>query len=127
MRSLITLTAVCALLISAAAAQQYPAQDQQYPQQQYPQQQYPQQQYPQQDQYPQQQNSQYPQYPNNGGYYGAPSIPAGTQLKIRTNENIVADAQSAGRTYAAEIADDVMGPNRQVIIPRGSPAQLTVQ
>jgi hypothetical protein len=54
-------------------------------------------------------------------------IPAGTQLQIRTNENIQADAQSAGRTYSAEIASDVMGPNGQVLIPRGSPAQLTVQ
>jgi hypothetical protein len=54
-------------------------------------------------------------------------IPAGAELKIRTNENIQADAQSAGRTYSAEIANDVLGPNGEVLIPRGSPAQLTVQ
>jgi hypothetical protein len=128
MKFLISLAAAGALLVCSAAAQQYPAQEQQSPQQQYPNQ-YPEQ-YPAQNQYPGQ-NQQYPQQQNSGyygnnGYYG-PSIPAGTQLKIRTNENIVADAQSAGRTYAAEIADDVMVRNGQVLIPRGSPAQLTVQ
>src|SRR5512135_1638972 len=121
MKSLLALVAAGALLIGTAVAQQYPSQQypapppdqQQYPQQQYPDQQYPQQQYPQSSQYP---NS-----------YGNAAIPAGTELQIRTNENIVADAQSAGRTYSAEIARDVVAPNGQVIIPKGSPAQLSVQ
>ena len=118
MKLLISLAAAGALLVGSAAAQQYPARDQQLPprDQQYP---------SQNQQYPQQQ-----QYPDNGYYgsnYGTASIPAGTQLKIRTNENITADAQSAGRTYSAEIANDVMGPNGQMLIPRASPAQLTVQ
>jgi hypothetical protein len=54
------------------------------------------------------------------------SIPAGTELQIRTNENITADRSSAGRQYQAEIAQDIMGSNGQVLIPRGSPATLTV-
>ncbi len=120
MRFLSTLAAACALLIGAAAAQQYPAQNQQN--QQYP----PQYQYPAPDQQYPAQNQQYPTYSNNGPY-AANTIPAGTQLQIRTDENITADSQSAGRTYSAEIASDVMGPNGQVMIPRGSPAQLTVQ
>lgn len=111
MRSLIMMVATGALLVGMAVAQQYPSQDSQYPNNQYPD-----------DRYPQQQNS---QYPNSG--YGTYVIPAGRQLQIRTNESITADAQSAGRTYSAEIAQDVIGQNGQVLIPRGAPAQLTVQ
>lgn len=55
------------------------------------------------------------------------ALPSGTQLSIRTNEEIVADESSVGRTYSAEIAQDVMGDNGQVVVPKGSPAQLTVQ
>ena len=65
-----------------------------------------------------------PVYANNpsGGV-----IPAGTQLQIRTNEAINATADNAqGRTYSAEIAQDVIGQNGSVLIPRGSQAQLTV-
>ncbi len=127
MKYLMSLIAAAALLLGTAMAQQYP----QYPtqgQQQYPTQQQPPPQYPEQNQYPAQQqypNQAYPQATTD--QYGNPVIPAGTQLQIRTNENIVADAQSTGRTYSAEIAQDVMGPNGQVLIPRSSPAQLTVQ
>jgi len=53
-------------------------------------------------------------------------IPAGTKLTIRTNENIVADQSSAGRTYSAEIARDIVADNSQVLVPKGSPAELTV-
>ncbi len=53
-------------------------------------------------------------------------IPAGTQLSIRTNEAIQADQNNLGRSYSAQIAQDIQGPNGQVLVPRGSPAQLTV-
>ncbi len=123
MKYVISVFAAAILLLGTAVAQQpypqYPTQDQQQapPQQQYPQ--YPtqgQQQYP---------NQQYPQAAQN--QYGNVEIPAGTQVQIRTNEQIVADAQSTGRSYSAEIAQDIMGPNGQVLIPRYSPAKLTVQ
>ncbi len=127
MKSLLSLLAAGALLVGMAMAQQYPSQsnsDQQYPNQQPPaDQQYPNQQYPNQ-QYPQQQNS---QYPNNSYGYAYGVLPSGTQLQIRTNEDITADSQTAGRVYSAEISQDITGPNGQVLIPRGSPAQLTVQ
>jgi hypothetical protein len=98
MKSLVTLIAVGALLVGAASAQQYPSQT--VPP-----------------------GASTPNY----GNYGNAVIPAGAELQIRTNENIVADAQSVGRTYSAEISRDVIGPNGQVLIPRNSPAQLTVQ
>ncbi|HYH01266.1 MAG TPA: hypothetical protein VD837_19220 [Terriglobales bacterium] len=53
-------------------------------------------------------------------------VPAGAELQIRTNENIVADKAAVGREFAAEIASDVVGQNGQVLIPKGSPAVLTV-
>ena len=54
------------------------------------------------------------------------TIPAGTQLQIRTNEQINADSQSVGQTYQAEIAQDVIDQNGRVIIPKSSPARLTI-
>lgn len=53
-------------------------------------------------------------------------IPSGTTLSIRTNEDINATSQDKGRSYSAEIAQDVMNSNGQVLIPRGSQANLTV-
>ncbi len=107
MKYLVTLIAACTLLVGVSVAQQYPTTSQPYPQQQ-------------QQPYPQDQTSQ-------TGPYSNAVIPAGTELQIRTNENIQADSQSAGRSYAAEISRDVLGQNGQVLIPKASPAQLTVQ
>ena len=91
------------------------AQDQGYPTPTSP----PQNNYPQNDNsYPQNQN-----YPNNGS---GMTIPAGTDLSIRADQDIKAQDVSQGMTYQAEIAKDVMGPNGSVIIPRGTPAQLIV-
>ena len=53
-------------------------------------------------------------------------IPSGSQISVRTNEAIQADKNSAGRTYTAQIAQDIMGANGQLLVPRGSPATLTV-
>ncbi len=54
-------------------------------------------------------------------------IPAGTQISVRTDEGI--DSQNAveGRTFPASIVQDVMDQNGNVVIPRGSPAQLVVR
>jgi hypothetical protein len=53
-------------------------------------------------------------------------IPSGTEISIRTNEAITADANSVGHRYSGEIAQDIMGENGQVLVPRGSNAELTV-
>ncbi|MBI3280774.1 MAG: hypothetical protein HYZ57_13130 [Acidobacteria bacterium] len=58
---------------------------------------------------------------------GAPGeIPAGTTLEVRTNETITSSQASEGHTYSAQIASDVVGQNGDVLIPRGSPAELVV-
>ncbi len=130
MRGVYALLASGVLLLGTAVAQQYPNQQtypepQTYPQQQpYPDRPVDQSQYPNRQTYP---NQQYPAYPQSQVNSYNSEIPAGTQFDIRTNENITADESSVGREYSAEISKDVMGPNGQVLIPRGSPATLTVQ
>jgi len=53
-------------------------------------------------------------------------IPSGTEITIRTDEPINADVQSAdtAHLYRGTVSKDVLGSNGNVLIPRGSPAQL---
>jgi hypothetical protein len=53
-------------------------------------------------------------------------IPAGTQLQIRTNQAITATQADVGQQYSAEIADNVLDANGNIIVPKGSQAELTV-
>jgi hypothetical protein len=58
---------------------------------------------------------------------GAPGeIPAGTTLEVRTNESINSKDTAEGRTYQAEISTEVIGRNGELLIPKGSPAELVV-
>ncbi len=106
MKQSLLLLAIGALLVGGAFAQNYPPAQQAPPAQAYP------------------QAQSYPPAP----VYNGPvmEIPAGTQLQIRTNEAINATKQDIGRGFSAEIASDVAGPNGQILIPRGTPAELTV-
>jgi hypothetical protein len=54
------------------------------------------------------------------------TLPAGTNIVIRTNENITATPQDVGHTYSAEIARAIEDQSGNVIVPKNSPAQLTV-
>lgn len=51
-------------------------------------------------------------------------IPAGTTLVIRTNERISTD--QAGQTYSAQVAESVENQSGQLLVPKGSPAELIV-
>jgi hypothetical protein len=55
------------------------------------------------------------------------SIPSGTEVVVRTNTAIKADADTTGsnQIYDATISEDVMDSNGNVLVPKGSPAQLT--
>ena len=53
-------------------------------------------------------------------------IPAGTTIAIRANETIDSKTADAGRKYAAELAQDIVNANGEVIAPRGSDASLVV-
>lgn len=51
-------------------------------------------------------------------------VPAGTTLAIRTNEQI--RTQDAGGRYSGTVEQDVINSNREVLIPKGSRAELVV-
>jgi hypothetical protein len=57
----------------------------------------------------------------------AQNIPAGTQIQVRTNETIDARDRIDGRVFTASVAEDVLGRDGQVLIPRGAPAELIVR
>ncbi len=54
-------------------------------------------------------------------------LPEGTQIAIRTNENIDSKTAQVGQTFSAEVAEDVLGSNGQVEIPKRSPATLILR
>ena len=51
-------------------------------------------------------------------------IPAGTEFSVRANETI--DTKQAGGVYRAEVAQTIEDSNGRVLVPAGSPAELTV-
>jgi hypothetical protein len=53
------------------------------------------------------------------------TIPAGTQVDVRTNEAI-ASSSPEGRTYNAEIATDIQTVGGDLLIPKGSPVELVL-
>jgi hypothetical protein len=55
------------------------------------------------------------------------TIPAGTQIKVRTDETIDLRDRSDGRIYRGSVAEDVIAPGGRISIPRGAKAELIVQ
>lgn len=54
-------------------------------------------------------------------------IPSGTHISVRNNEAINSSTASAGQTFSAVVASDVVDDNGAVVIPRGSAAALVVR
>jgi hypothetical protein len=54
------------------------------------------------------------------------TLPAGTDLVIRTNEKIESESAAEGRTYSAQLEKDVTDSTGAVVIPQGSQADLIV-
>ncbi|HVH70253.1 MAG TPA: hypothetical protein VNB49_03975 [Candidatus Dormibacteraeota bacterium] len=54
-------------------------------------------------------------------------LAAGTRIPVRTEETIDSATAVEDQTYAAEIADDVLDANGDVVIPRGSNAQIVIR
>ena len=54
-------------------------------------------------------------------------LPAGTEISVLTNENIDSSTGKEGQTFRADIADDVMNDSGQVVIPKGSEAELVIR
>ena len=54
-------------------------------------------------------------------------LPAGTQVSVRTEDTINSANAVEGQTYAAEVAEDVLDANGDVVIPHGSNAQIVIR
>jgi hypothetical protein len=64
---------------------------------------------------------------NNNSRAAAYIIPANTEVQVRTNDAIDSRTTEGGRTYSAEIYQDVLGESGSVVIPRGSRAEMVIR
>jgi hypothetical protein len=55
------------------------------------------------------------------------TLPAGTEIAVLTNQNIDSSSANEGQTYPADVAENVMNSAGQVVIPKGSAAELVVR
>ena len=55
------------------------------------------------------------------------TLPTGTEIAVLTNETIDATSAAAGKTYSADVAQDITNSAGQVVIPKGSPAELVIR
>src|SRR5262249_26581861 len=55
------------------------------------------------------------------------TIPSGTEVAVRANEPIQSANADMNRTFSAQVDRDVTDSSGQVVIPRGSPAQLVIR
>jgi hypothetical protein len=55
------------------------------------------------------------------------SIPSGAEIQVRTNEQVDSRTATEGRTYSAEVHQDVMDERGGVAIPRGAEAELVLR
>lgn len=51
-------------------------------------------------------------------------IPAGTTVAVRTNQSI--SSSEAGKTFSAELAQDITNQSGELLAPQGSPAELVI-
>lgn len=54
-------------------------------------------------------------------------VPSGTKVAVRTEDTIDSAKAAQGQTYAAEVAEDVLDADGNVVIPRGSNAQIVIR
>jgi hypothetical protein len=71
---------------------------------------------------------------NPSGNYGTSNndhqpelLPAGTQLMILTNEAIDSKATASNQLFSAQVDQDVIDSSNELIVPKGSPAQLIIR
>lgn len=68
-------------------------------------------------------------YGQNSGNYGRGNrrvLQSGTEVKVRTDEEINATVNDVGHDYPATVSQDVLDANGAVAVPRGSRAMLTL-
>jgi len=54
-------------------------------------------------------------------------VPAGTKVSVRTEDTIDSSTATEGQTYPAEVTDNVLDANGDVVIPHGSNAQIVIR
>jgi hypothetical protein len=61
--------------------------------------------------------------------YGARSLvlPAGTEIEVMTNQAIDSKTANEGQIFSADVSQNVVNGNGQVVIPKGSPAELVIR
>ena len=77
-------------------------------------------------QYPDRQSNSRDRNRNYGDTYYE-TIPAGTQIYVRTGQTIDVRDRSDGRVFSGTVAEDVTSPDGRLRIPRGAVAELIVQ
>ena len=55
------------------------------------------------------------------------TLPAGSEIAVLTNQDIDSQSASVGQTFPAEVTDNVTGPGGEVLIPKGSEAELVLR
>lgn len=55
------------------------------------------------------------------------NLPAGTEITVMSNQEIDSSSGNEGQTFPADVAADVTNPSGQVIIPKGSEAELVIR
>lgn len=89
---------------------------------------------PQNDRNYQDNNSSGPSYANNNHPYSGQmngrntvTLPAGTDISVLTDANIDSQSASQGQLFPAEVAQDVVDSSGNVVIPKGSQAELAIR
>jgi hypothetical protein len=54
-------------------------------------------------------------------------LPSGTEIAVLTNQVIDSTGGSAGQTYSADVAENVKDAAGNIVIPKGSPAELVLR
>jgi hypothetical protein len=55
------------------------------------------------------------------------TVPAAAEISVRSEETIDSSIATEGQTYAAEVTRDILDPSGDVVIPRGSNAQIIIR
>jgi hypothetical protein len=55
------------------------------------------------------------------------TVPAATEIAVRTNETIDSTTAREGQTFSAVLAGDVLGSSGEVLLPKGADAQLVLR
>jgi len=66
-------------------------------------------------------------YAQTAGTRSAMVVPTGSQIAVRTNEAVDSTTARANQKFSGTVEQDVTGSNGEVLIPKGSPAELVVR